>query len=181
MNMRKSIKTFLIASSVALAVPMAAHARGGMDWGGEGGGRCEAGMMKHHGGHHGDHMMRGMRGLDLSDAQRDQIFELKHALAPKMREEIKAVRAARAQLRDMAMSDSYEEAKVKELTEARAAAMARMAQLKMRNQHEIQQVLTPEQREQLKQRAQKVGEKKGKRMQDKGGRMERKGSPSTES
>ena len=182
MNMRKSIKTFLIASSVALAVPMAAQARGGMDWGGEGGDRCGSAMMKHHGGgHHGGHMMGGMRGLDLSEAQRDKIFELRHALAPKMRAEMKVVQAARTQLRDMVTSDSYDEAKVKELTEASAGAKARMAQMRLRNQHEVYQVLTPEQREKMKERKQEMREKKGKRMHDKGDRMERRGPRSTES
>ncbi len=181
MNMSKSIKTFLIASSVALAVPMAAHARGGMDWGGSGGQRCEAGMMKHDGGHRGGHMMGMMRGLDLSEAQRDQIFELQHALAPKMRDEMKIVRATREQLREMGMSDSYDEAKVKELTEASAAAKARMAQMRLRNQHDMHQVLTAEQREQVKQRAQEMRERKGKRMNEKGDRMERKEPRGTES
>lgn len=168
---KPTIKAFLIASSVALAVPLAVHARGGMDggdsqWGGHRGEQCESGMMKHggghRGGHHGKHMGM-MRGLDLTEAQRDQIFELRHALAPKMREEMKVVRASRQQLREMAMSDSYDEAKVKELTEAGAAAKARMAQMRLKNQHEVYQLLTPEQREKAAEMRDKRGAKKGKR------------------
>ena len=167
---KPTIKAFLIASSVALAVPLAVHARGGMDggdseWGGHRGQQCESGMMKHGGGHRGHHGkdMGMMRGLDLSEAQRDQIFELRHALAPKMREEMKVVRASREQLREMAMAGSYDDAKVKELTEAGAAAKARMAQMRLKNQHEVFQLLTPEQREKMAEMRAKRGAGKGKR------------------
>ena len=149
MNKRsKIIAGFLAASSIALAVPFIAHARdGGEGFGGGCGMRGERmGGEGMHGGMHG----RGlMRQLDLTEKQRDQMFELRHTMAPKMREEMKAVRAASEALREMAQKGEYDEAAVKKLSDERADAMSRMAQLRARNQHEILQLLTPEQRTQL--------------------------------
>ncbi|QID16722.1 Spy/CpxP family protein refolding chaperone [Nitrogeniibacter mangrovi] len=152
MNKRtKIIGAFLAASSIALAVPFVAQARpGGGDsgFGGCGSHGQRMAMAWGQGGHHGGGLLRT---LDLSEAQRDKIFELRHALAPQMHEEMKTVRSASQALRGMMQQDAYDEAKVKALTEQRAAAMSRMAQLRLRNQHEIYQLLTAEQREQLQQ------------------------------
>ena len=146
-----TLKSFLVASSIALAVPLAAQARPDM---GEhfGGGRCDAEMRAHDGKgrHHGGPKMGMLRGLDLSDAQRDQIFELKHALVPELRAEMKVVRATRQALREMMENGSYDAAQVQQLTEQGAAAKARMAQLTLKNQHAVYQLLTPEQRERMK-------------------------------
>ena len=121
-----TLKSFLVASSIALAVPLAAQARPDM---GEhfGGGRCDAEMRAHDGKgrHHGGPKMGMLRGLDLSDAQRDQIFELKHALVPELRAEMKVVRATRQALREMMENGSYDAAQVQQLTEQGAAAKAR--------------------------------------------------------
>ncbi|MCB1959547.1 MAG: Spy/CpxP family protein refolding chaperone [Rhodocyclaceae bacterium] len=143
-----TLKAFLVASSIALAVPLVAQARPDMDERFGEGPRCEEGMRKHEGmgRHHGGPGMGMLRGLDLSDAQRDRIFELKHALAPKLRDEMKAVHASRQSLREMMDKGEYDAAKVKQLTEEGAAAKARMAQLTLQNQHEVYQLLTPEQR-----------------------------------
>jgi len=147
MNKRtKIIGAFLAASSVALAIPYAAQARGGE--GGFGGG-CEARGHhmkgdKHMFGGHGD---RGMlRGLDLTEAQKDKIFEMRHELAPKMREQMKAARAADQALREMMDKGEYDAARVKALTEERAAAMSQMAQMKFASQNEVYQLLTDEQK-----------------------------------
>ncbi len=158
MNKRTKIITgFVAASSIALAVPFIAHARpGGEGFGGDCGMRGE--RMGYEGMHGGKHGRGLMRQLDLTEEQRDQMFELRHALAPKMREEMKAVRAASQSLRDMAQKGEYDEATVKQLTEARAAAMSRMAQLRARNQNDIYQLLSPEQRTQFQAlRAQQQG------------------------
>lgn len=148
MNKRtKIITAFLAASSIALAVPFAAQARpGGGDF--FGGGCSAHGDMMRHGGMRGGQGGGMMRQLDLTEAQQDKMFELRYAMAPKMREEMKTARAASASLRDMIQNGEYDEAKVKALTDQRAQAMSRMAQLRARNQYEVFQLLTPEQRDQ---------------------------------
>ena len=81
------LSTMLIAGSLALAVPFATQARpGGMDG-------CHHAMAFKHGGA-GKHDAF-MRGLDLTEAQRDKIFEVRHAAAPMLREKGKQVREAR--------------------------------------------------------------------------------------
>jgi len=148
MNKRTKIMTaFLAASSIALAIPFAAQARPGGGDVFDGGCRAQGEMMKH-GGMRGGHGGGMMRQLDLTDAQQDKMFELRYAMAPKMREEMKTARAASESLRDMMQKGEYDEGKVKELTEQRALAMSRMAQLRARNQYEVFQLLTPEQRDQ---------------------------------
>ncbi len=115
-----------------------------------------AGEGRHHrgGAMHGHHGHGGafLRGLDLSDAQRDRIFEIRHAAAPKMREQAKALRQARGELAKLALSADYDEAKVKALADRNAQAISEMAQLRARNLNEIYQVLTPEQRTKVQER-----------------------------
>lgn len=148
MNKRtKIIATFLAASSIALAVPFAAQARPGGDGFFDGACSAQGGMMKH-GGMRGGHGGGMMRQIDLTEAQQDKMFELRYAMAPRMHEEMKTMRTASQALRDMMDKGEYDEAKVKALTEQRAQAMSRMAQLRAKNQHEVYQLLTPEQRDQ---------------------------------
>ncbi len=138
MNAR-TLKTTLIAASLALTIPLAAQARPPM---GDGRGDCDRPMMmKKHGG-------PGLRGIDLSEAQRDQIFNLRHALAPTMREQAKVAREAQRQLAELARADDFNANRAKELAETKAQAHAEMARLRAENQHAVLQVLTPEQRQQ---------------------------------
>lgn len=151
MNARKHPLTrLLIAASLALGVSIAAHAdpMGGPDEG------------------HGDHMqmhglpgMSGMEhmppflhGLNLTEAQRDKIFDLVYAQIPAMREKGKALHKAHAELRQLEMSADYSDAKVKALTESSARTMAEMAQMHASTAHAIFLLLTPEQRKQMEQR-----------------------------
>src|SRR5690606_34317209 len=54
---------------------------------------------------------RAMRGLGLSEEQRDKLFELRHAAAPKFREQGKVLRDAHRELRRLSLSDDYDDAK----------------------------------------------------------------------
>jgi len=148
----KIIGAFLAASSVALAIPYAAQARGGDGFSGgcEGRGHHMKGGKEMFGGHGGERGM--MRGLDLTEAQKDKIFQLRHDLEPKMREQMKAAQAADQALRDMMDKGEYDAGKVKTLTEQRAAAMSQMAQMKFANQNEVYGLLTDEQKTELKKR-----------------------------
>ncbi len=143
----------LLASSLALGVPTTASAddmrrvssagdwRGGDMHGGD----------RQRGGRHGD-VMRMLRGLDLTEAQRDKIFEIRHAQKPAMRTQMKAVQAARKDLRELALAPNYDAAKAQASADAFAKAMSRMALMRIDATRMVLVVLTPEQRKQLDER-----------------------------
>ncbi|MCD6673963.1 MAG: Spy/CpxP family protein refolding chaperone [Burkholderiaceae bacterium] len=167
------IAALTVAGSLALAVPFLVSAQGSPD----GTQQPPARMMKqpahwqhgaegHRGGGpmfgargHGRHGDAFLRGLDLSEQQRDRIFEIRHAAEPKMREQAKALRDTRGEFARLALSPGYDEAKVKALADRNAQAISEMAQLRARSMNEIYKVLTPEQQakvqERLAQRAQR--------------------------
>lgn len=154
MNAR-TLRNALIAAGLALAVPFAAQARPMM----EGKAYCDRPMpmkmqdgQRNHGG-----MRHGPRGLDLSEEQRDKLFELMHAQAPVMREHAKTARAAQRELRDLARAETFDAERAKALAEASAQAKSEMAQLRARNQHAVLQILTPEQRQKWQDRASRFG------------------------
>lgn len=157
----KSIRRIALISALAIATPLAVMAQ---QAGGDGprdrgpGAHKNHFHMGHHG-HHGDFHRAGrhsghmLRGLDLTQAQRDQLFELRHAQAPKLRELGKTVRSSRQELRQLSMSDSFDQAKAKQLADAASQAGAELALLRAQLQNETFKVLTPEQREKLAERA----------------------------
>lgn len=136
------------AAGVALAVPFLVSAQGAPAGDGPG---MRAGGFHHvharHGGPGEQAMMGGafLRGLDLTEAQRDKVFAVMHANAPAMREQGKILRATRGELAKLALSNDYDEAKVKALTDRSAQAMSTIAQLRARGMNEIFRTLTPEQ------------------------------------
>ena len=133
--------------------PMAPHGPGMMERGpgaGPGGAR---GMGPHHGG------APFLRGLKLSEEQRDKIFAIHYAQMPEAREQRKAIEHARRDLHQMVASGQYDEARARSLTESLGRAVAREAQLRAQADAKIMQVLTPEQRKQVGEReAQRVAE-----------------------
>lgn len=171
------IAAFTVAGGLALAVPFLVSAQAAPDAGTQA--SPQKMMMKHHahwrhgGAHHapmrGDSMRSRshgghfLRGLDLSDEQRDRIFEIRHAAAPKMREQAKALRETRGEFSRLALSSEYDEAKVRSLAERSAQAISEMAQLRARSMNEIYKVLTPEQQAKLQERQSKVQEKQSRR------------------
>ncbi len=159
------IAAFTVAGSLALAVPFLVSAQASPDAGPQAG--PSKMMMKHHAhwrhggdGHHRGAHMHGrhghggafLRGIDLSDEQRDRIFEIRHVAAPKMREQAKVLREARGEFAKLALSSDYDEARVRALAERNAQAMSEMAQLRARSLNEIYKVLTPEQQAKVQER-----------------------------
>ena len=114
-------------------------------------------MGMHHGemrgGHHGD--MRGemhaFRALDLTEAQRDQIFKIHHEQAPAFRDQMKKVRASREELHKLAVADRLDQAAVRRAADAQAKAMSDLAVMHVTTQNRVRQLLTPEQRTKLDQ------------------------------
>ena len=105
-GLRTTVAAALCASALGLAMGAQAQpAPGGM----------KAGF--HHGERHGAHGggMRALQALNLTEAQRDQIFKIHHDQAPAFREQMKKVRAAREQLQTLAKADRLDEAAVREV------------------------------------------------------------------
>lgn len=158
---RKSIRRIALASALVVATPIAVMAQqaGGDGPRDRGPGAHKGHFHKGHHGHHGHFHRAGMhsghmlRGLDLTQEQRDKLFELRHAQAPKVRELGKTLRTSRKELRELSMSDSFDEAKAKQLADSASQAGAEMALLRAQLQNETFKVLTPEQREKLAKRA----------------------------
>jgi protein CpxP len=88
-------------------------------------------------------------GLNLRQAQRDRIFAVLQAQAPAMRAKSREARQARAELHEMAMSAEYDEVMANRLAAVQAKALTELALLRSRADHEILQVLTPEQRKEF--------------------------------
>lgn len=148
-----NIKRFIAAASLALAIPMAVAAAQG---GPRGGGDC--GAMEGRGGHHGMHggeMGRSghmgahyLRGLNLTEGQRDKVFEIQHAQAPVMRDKAKALRKAEDDLRKLTSAAEYNEAGVRAQADAVGKAVFEMTLARAHGERQIFDVLTPEQRQQ---------------------------------
>ncbi|UCV18751.1 Spy/CpxP family protein refolding chaperone [Ferribacterium limneticum] len=142
-----NIKRFLIAASVALAIPLSAAAFGGH-------GSHAGCSMEAHGGP-GHHMMGGnmlpphLRGLNLTEAQQDKVFEIMHAQAPVMRDKAKALRKAESDLRALTSAADYSEAKARALADEAAKAMSEMTLARAKADRQVFEVLTPEQRKQM--------------------------------
>ena len=132
---KRVIAGFLVASSLALGVAYAAP--GGRFHG-------EEGQM------HGS-MMR-LRGLDLTEAQRDQVFKIFHEQQPAMREQMKAIGEARRELAQAATGDPFDASRVQAAAEAQGKAVTQLAVLRAQTLQRVSQVLTPEQRAKVKAR-----------------------------
>ncbi|CAJ0852595.1 Spy/CpxP family protein refolding chaperone [Ralstonia flatus] len=145
------------APGAAPLSPMPPHGAGmmgpgpGFGPGGPGGPGHPRGMGPHHGG------APFLRGLALSEEQRDKIFAIEYAQMPEAREQRKAIEHARRELHQMVAAGQYDEARARSLTESLGRAVAREAQLRAQAGAKVMQVLTPEQRKQIADReAQRV-------------------------
>lgn len=116
--------------------------------------RAEHRRGDHDGGGHGGAMMgKGLlRGLNLSEAQRDRVFTIMHSQAPVMREQAKQVRQARQDLQALALAGELDDSRLRAAADRVSRAMADMAVLRARTHHEVFKVLTPEQQSQLRAR-----------------------------
>ncbi len=93
-----------------------------------------------------------LHGIELSEAQQDKIFAATYAQAPLLREQEKIAFKAHAQLRELAASSAYDDAKAGALANTAAHAMATISLLQARLEQQLLAVLTPEQRKQAQQR-----------------------------
>jgi Spy/CpxP family protein refolding chaperone len=112
-----------------------------------------------HGMHH-QGGQRWLRRLDLTEAQRDQVFKIFHEQAPVMREHAKALRDASRALRAAAISPNFDRARARTLADTQAKAMAELAFLRADAMSRVVALLTPEQREKLQQQRER-GSRRG--------------------
>jgi periplasmic protein CpxP/Spy len=98
-----------------------------------------------------------LAGLKLTDEQQDKVFAIVYAAAPAMREQAKALRKAHEALRDINQSPQYDENRVKGLAETAAKADSQLTVLRVRTEHDIYALLTPEQRKQLEEHRREHG------------------------
>jgi protein CpxP len=174
-TLKQNAKRLVLGAALAMALPLAAfaqsaapagpgadgprpehrwHGQGGQ--GGEHGGKEGHGMHHHgmHGHHHHGGMMRLLHGVKLTDAQRDKMFAIHHAMEPQAYEKFKVLRKSHEDLRGAATSPNYDEAKVRAAIEAGAHAKADLQLMRVRAEHEVFAMLTPEQKAQVEQNKQ---------------------------
>ena len=113
----------------------------------------ERGAQRHMARRGGEREIRALlRGLKLSEVQRDKVFDVLHAQAPQLRANAKQRRAAVRELRMLTLNDNYDEVRAKALTDSLAQSIAQNAMIRSRSANEIYQVLTPEQRQLVQER-----------------------------
>ncbi|HEV8108510.1 MAG TPA: Spy/CpxP family protein refolding chaperone [Burkholderiales bacterium] len=132
--MREHIKAFLLASSLAFGIPTFVEAEP---------------LERAAGEPHEMRAMRWLRKLDLTGAQRDQIFRIFHDQAPTTREQMKRVHRACEALRQAALSPDFDRAQAGSLADAAAKALSDMALLRAETLSRVAAVLSPEQRGRL--------------------------------
>jgi periplasmic protein CpxP/Spy len=162
-----TLRRLLLVAGTALAVPLSAHGQPvpddfeGVFWGpmvargpGPAGpmpqGHGEAPPWSRHGFAEPEEPVPPMlRGLSLTEAQRDKVFAILHAQAPLLREKFKVARGAEEALLALTTSMQYDKAKARSLADAGARALGEVSVLRADAEHEIYLVLTDAQREQL--------------------------------
>jgi Spy/CpxP family protein refolding chaperone len=132
--MREHIKAFLLASSLAFGIPTFLEAEP---------------LERAHGEPHEMRAMRWLRKLDLTEAQREQIFRIFHDQAPATREQMRLVHRACEALRRAALSPGFARAQARSLADAAARALSDMALMRAETLRRVAAVLSPGQRDKL--------------------------------
>ena len=96
-----------------------------------------------------------LAGLHLTDEQQDKVFAIVYAAEPAIHEQTKALRKAHEALHELNQADQFDESKVKSFAEAAAKAESQLTVLRMRTEHQIFALLTPDQKKQLEEHRQK--------------------------
>ncbi|WP_168735139.1 Spy/CpxP family protein refolding chaperone [Pseudothauera rhizosphaerae] len=86
---------------------------------------------------------------DLSEAQQDQLFELTHAQAPRLRQLQREISATREALRALAGAETFDAAKARTLADRHGRAVAALQLAHAELEARSRAVLTPEQRRAL--------------------------------
>jgi len=101
-----------------------------------------------------------LRGLDLSEAQEDQIFALMHDQIPALREQQKQRRHALDDLEALSKAGSFDERKAQQLAEKLSEIEKQFVLSRARNDFKINGILTADQRKQLEETKAQFGKHK---------------------
>jgi len=120
----------------------------------------ERGYHHHMKGDKGHFGMYGLRGLDLTDAQKTEIQALMEQHRSSMSRPDKETRAAhRAEMQALMTSGNFDEAKAKEIIEQRQQVREQHMLERMKLHNQIYNLLTPEQQAKFKERMDRRGER----------------------
>ena len=138
----------LVASLAVAAVAGAAgaHGPGGFGAGFDGPPGMTFGGLDHHGPRHFHGLIRA---LDLSEDQRDKIFDIVHGQVRAARDKMKELRKGHDALHEVAAADSFDARKVRELADAQASTIADLIVMRTETFNKIHGLLTPEQQKKL--------------------------------
>jgi protein CpxP len=142
MNTPFRFKQILLASFLAVSLPAAslAHAEHDSDKGT----RCERGDKSHHDMH--ESKPPHLRGLDLTSAQEDQLFNLNYAQIPVMRDQHKQHQQLMGELRATAQAEKFDDAKIQQLSDKAAKLEKEKVLAWARHEAKVFALLTAEQR-----------------------------------
>lgn len=104
--------------------------------------------------HHGPGMM--LQGLNLSDEQETQIFNLMHSQKPKLHENDLLIRSNQKALMEMTTARTFDAAKAESLSQAIGQAMASNLLIRAQTDQQIYQMLASDQKKALEDRRKKA-------------------------
>jgi len=167
----KMIRRLTLAGLLACALPLTLHAAPPVADGTDSAARKPLrASFKEEGGMMRQGMLPGLRNIDLSDAQRDQVFSLMHEQAPRMREAAKAKMKAHEAMLKLSAADTYDAVAARRQADELAKTEVEMTLLRTEVDVKVRQLLTPEQRKQFDNNLSQMGSMHGGGMRE-GGRM----------
>ena len=99
------------------------------------------------GGHHGIwHEERMARHLDLDDAQRDALVNLKSTSRETMRPLIRQMAEQQQQMRSLVTAEQFDESAVRAMAKQHSETMTSLMVERARHRHQVRQMLNAEQR-----------------------------------
>lgn len=137
----KKLTTLILASTLALGATGLAHAVETSVTG-----TTDAAPMMHHKGKPGMHHDMMFKGLNLTDAQKQQIRDIMKEQRGKMQRPSLDERRA---MHSLIASDTFDKAKAEEMVSKMEAQHKEMTVSRMETQNKIYNILTPEQKKQF--------------------------------
>ena len=95
-----------------------------------------------------EHLPPYLHGIELTEVQRDKIFELQHAQAPRQREQMKALQQSMAALHTLSGSEHFDPKQARLLADTHAKALSEVIVMHAESAAKIRTLLTPEQKAQ---------------------------------
>ena len=95
-----------------------------------------------------EHLPPYLHGIELTEAQRDKIFELQHAQAPRQREQMKALQQSMAALHALSGSEHFDPKQARLLADTHAKALSEVIVMHAESAAKIRTLLTQEQKAQ---------------------------------